>query len=472
MQIKHYDIDIPADDPFANCKLERKKYADVLTAIVSSFADGFVLAINNEWGTGKTTFVKMWKQQLENEGFKALYFNAWENDYEDDVLVALISELDELKEKKTEKTFKKVLDKAVPLSKKIVPGVLKTLAKKYVGDDFVRDLLNGTIEVGADEMAAEVNDYLHRKKGMEEFRDTLSVYVKKISEDKPVVFFIDELDRCRPDYAVKVLEQVKHLFSVPGIVFVLSIEKTQLSHAVKGFYGNDKIDASEYLRRFIDIEYSLPEPDRKLYFNYLYDYFHFDDFLRADLRLKNRDLEFERSQFINFITLLFEKTRATLRQQEKLLSHTRLVLKAFEYNQYSFPSLVVLLLYIKMFKKDLYSEITSQLITPQELIDKIEDLFPIHSNEAITGYFIRYELLLLLFYSNLYRKEKNHSFKLYENNTENRGYSLLLKSKFNSNKDVENQLNRILENILYHRYEYLSIDYLLNKIELTEPFKI
>ena len=61
MKIKHLDLtaDIDKDNPFNNCKLDRKKYAEVLTNIVSSYSDGFVLAINNKWGTGKTTFVKM-----------------------------------------------------------------------------------------------------------------------------------------------------------------------------------------------------------------------------------------------------------------------------------------------------------------------------------------------------------------------------------------------------------------------------
>ena len=66
MKIKHHEIEIPQENPFANCKLAREPYARVLTDIANTYADGFVLAINNEWGTGKTTFVKMWQQQLKN----------------------------------------------------------------------------------------------------------------------------------------------------------------------------------------------------------------------------------------------------------------------------------------------------------------------------------------------------------------------------------------------------------------------
>jgi len=60
MKYKHYDITIPEDNPFANCKLNRKQYANVLTQIVSNYSDGFVMSVNGAWGTGKSTFMKMW----------------------------------------------------------------------------------------------------------------------------------------------------------------------------------------------------------------------------------------------------------------------------------------------------------------------------------------------------------------------------------------------------------------------------
>jgi tRNA A37 threonylcarbamoyladenosine biosynthesis protein TsaE len=75
--IKHKEIDILAGNPFANCKLDRQQYAKVLTSIVDTYGDGFVLAINNKWGTGKTTFVKMWEQALKDNKYQTVYFNAW-----------------------------------------------------------------------------------------------------------------------------------------------------------------------------------------------------------------------------------------------------------------------------------------------------------------------------------------------------------------------------------------------------------
>ena len=129
MKIRHNDIEINTENPFQNCRLAREPYAVVLTELIKNFNDGFVLAIDSEWGTGKTTFVKMWKQHLENEN-------------ENDILVTLISELEELKSSKNEAAFKTMLSKAAPLAKTLALGFIKTQVEKYVGNDFAKELLS------------------------------------------------------------------------------------------------------------------------------------------------------------------------------------------------------------------------------------------------------------------------------------------------------------------------------------------
>ena len=81
MQLKIDDIEIPKSNPFQNCELGRKPYADILESLVCNGKGGCVMSLDGAWGTGKTTFVKMWQQQLNNHEFKTIYFNAWEHDY-------------------------------------------------------------------------------------------------------------------------------------------------------------------------------------------------------------------------------------------------------------------------------------------------------------------------------------------------------------------------------------------------------
>ena len=94
---KDIEVSITQENPFQEDKLDREKLAPVLTSIADAYAhSGAVLAIDGEWGSGKTTFVKMWRQYLTNAGYKTLYFNAWATDFIEDPLIALIGELKEV----------------------------------------------------------------------------------------------------------------------------------------------------------------------------------------------------------------------------------------------------------------------------------------------------------------------------------------------------------------------------------------
>ena len=199
----------------------------MLTSIVTTYADGFVLAINNKWGAGKTTFVKMWEQDLKNNDFQTLYFNAWENDFQPEVIIALIAELSELREKR-EKTFKSVVKKGAAFLTKVAPSVAKGVASKAVGEGAIADISEAITEFTTEQLESEIEKFTESKKGIEEFREALQKFVENVDDNKPVIFIVDELDDAVLDYAVSVLEEIKHLFSVPGIVFVLSIDKEQL----------------------------------------------------------------------------------------------------------------------------------------------------------------------------------------------------------------------------------------------------
>ena len=85
----------------------------------------------------------------------------------------------------------------------------------------------------------------------------------------PLVVMIDELDRCRPSYAVELLETAKHLFDVDQIVFVLAVNRKQLAHTVRALYGN-KFEAEAYLHRFIDLDVHLPEPNMERFIDDLF----------------------------------------------------------------------------------------------------------------------------------------------------------------------------------------------------------
>ena len=150
------------------------------------------------------------------------------------------------------------------MSKHIGPAIVQSIADKYVDTKTIKEAITEITKGLTDIFENEVNDYVDRKNSINEFKTSLADFIVDAYNGKPFIFIIDELDRCRPNYAVSILEQIKHFFSVPNIIFVLSIDKNQLGSAVKGVYGSDSLNSEEYLRKFIDLEYSIPEPNKDL----------------------------------------------------------------------------------------------------------------------------------------------------------------------------------------------------------------
>lgn len=466
MRIKHHELEIPKDNPFLNCKLDREKYADILTSMVSTYADGFVLAINNEWGTGKSTFVKMWQQKLNSEGFKTLLFNAWENDFEDGALVAIMAELSTLKDTKTKKAFDKVLETGKVLSKGILPALLKTLSAKIIGNDLAKEMVDSIADNAESLLENQIDEYTTKKKGLVEFRKALTEYIKALESDKPIIFIVDELDRCRPNYAVEVLEKLKHFFSVPGIVFVLSIDKKELGNSVRGVYGTDKINADEYLRRFIDVEYSIPEPDTKMYCEYLYEYFDFKKFFSHPKRTHN-EIANDGYQFLQFATILFQKSNLTLRQQEKLFIQSRIVLNSFNSEEYLFPSLFLFLNYTKHYFIELYDNIRLKNATVQEVISEYEKSIPIGITDEDMRIIVLIQAQLAVFYKN-YINTPYPLVKIYK--YENSEDNVLINSTLKFKEDDSFFKSMVKYYSTHYNLNNLSISHLLEKIDLTKGF--
>jgi len=466
MEIKHKELLPDKENPFLNCKLGRQKYANVLTTIVQNYADGFVLALNGEWGTGKTTFVRMWQASLEKAKYKTIYFNAWENDLENEPLTALLGELKKLVNDKTD-TYKSLLKKGVVITKNILPALAKGVISKYMDSNITLDVLENSINAATEILEKEVEEYVNKKQGLIDFKHELEKYIEANNDNKPVIFIIDELDRCRPDYAVEVLEKVKHFFSVKGIIFVLSIDKIQLGNSIQGYYGSNNINTEEYLRRFIDIEYKLPDPNANDFCKYLFGYYEFNEYFHSEERNKYSELREDGSTFISFTIKLFENQKYTLRQQEKLYAQARLILRSIPNNQFLFPTLFFMLLHIKNFKLNLYNNIKNKKLTIQELVDEFEKIFAVEYLTSQADEHIRLfcngEAYLIMFYNNYISNPYLLKPVLYT--TEGESKNLTFTTKINGQMD-ENLLLRFLIHFNNFSGNDIKIDYITNKIDL------
>ena len=252
--IRQLDIDILPADPYENDLLDRKHLAETLTNLVTDFESPYVVAIDAAWGAGKTTFIKIWTQELRNLNYPVVQFNAWKNDFAGNAMVALSSELtDALRE----------YDSKIGKVEDLKAGLRKIVKNSAVAG--VRLVTSGVLDldplVDKGDMLA---DYAESLALIKKFKTNLKDFANELKEQKncPVVVVIDELDRCRPLYAIELLEVAKHLFSVENIVFVLAINLRELGHSIKAVYGSD-FDSHEYLERFIDITIPLPKAERE-----------------------------------------------------------------------------------------------------------------------------------------------------------------------------------------------------------------
>ena len=165
--------------------------------------------------------------------------------------------------------------------------------------------------------------------------------------DLPVVICVDELDRCRPDFAIEFLEISKHIFDVDGVAFILAINLTELAHSVQVMYGNH-FDGTTYLRRFVDHAVHLPKPDRTKFVDHLLD--------SVGLPYIKESSRFARIFFNEFV---LEASHIGLRDIEQAIHHLGIALKAGDSSEYghgvSVETLVSVLMIVRIVLPEVYS---------------------------------------------------------------------------------------------------------------------
>lgn len=264
---------------------QREGFGIALANLVTQADGPLVVSLEAPWGEGKTTFIHQWRHHMEQKkGVRCIYFDAFRSDFHSDAFMTLATELyrfaaevlpvddsdvEGLK-KGAIKLFKILSKSVVKTALQLVPmgELANEAASTLVGE--VKDQLSEAVDGLYDEAFAEqakLDDVLV------EFQELLSAVVENIYEkgdpqegasEKPLVFIIDELDRCRPDFALQLLEKIKHVFSVSKVAFVLVNNPEQLQESVRSTYGNG-IDANRYLHKFYTISMMLPFNKKYLY---------------------------------------------------------------------------------------------------------------------------------------------------------------------------------------------------------------
>lgn len=264
--------------------------------ILSGLSSGSAVALNAAWGSGKTFFVKQAKmlidihnpnsdidieclneeeiasikdvynkhnlgaEKYEMPKMATVYYDAWKYDNTEDPLLSLlyciITRYGENINPDKVSWMKAALLKSLPLFNEV--------AKSVTGLD-IKEILEGLKNI-----LETQEDWFKQIKKENNIEKQVRKFLSNIIRDdeEKLIIFIDELDRCNPQYAVKLLERVKHYFNHPKVVFVISYNKAELQHSIKTLYGSE-FSADKYLERFFDYEFGLRAIEVEKYFDVL-----------------------------------------------------------------------------------------------------------------------------------------------------------------------------------------------------------
>ena len=266
-------------------EFNRKPIAENIIRLLTSPIDLSPMVIDGGWGTGKTEFCQKLIRLMEQQhpDCQPVYIDAFRSDHSGEPLLALLAEI--IKTCTPEDSDGQPSEKRKSFTNRIakVAGFgIKTIFKAAMGhvlkqntDDLAEELqqimnddqearsvaetvtdtaniiANHTIDVTVE---ALLKEQIEAEKNLE----TLKSCMKELAADKPIILFIDELDRCRPDYAVDMLEVIKHVFDVENVKVVLVTNTKQLRAAINHRYGME-VDAQKYLDKFLKYSFVLPD---------------------------------------------------------------------------------------------------------------------------------------------------------------------------------------------------------------------
>lgn len=275
-QMKSYELKATPENLLKTYQCDAiGRNADIFrfVSLLDSIEDSCSIALNGDWGSGKIFFVKQVKMVIGAynpflrsmpDGEKSIieerskyyfekhtiqpqvcvYYDAWENDNDEDPILSIIHSI--LTNVASDFSFKGDFD---------LKGMLGPIVDLISGKNL--SSVMGKLDAG------DPFDTIRKSKSL---KNSIGEFLNSLILEKGnrLVIIIDELDRCKPDYAVKVLERIKHYFDNDNITFVFAVNTNELQHTIKQSYGAS-FDACRYLNRFFDLPVELPSVDTNVF---------------------------------------------------------------------------------------------------------------------------------------------------------------------------------------------------------------
>lgn len=232
-------------------------------------------AIDGRWGCGKSFFVNILSEKLKTEFFVFKY-DSWDNDYYDDPLIGMLDSIKDdlnklyLNDKTLDVAAKKILGIVISLIGSFLDNVFSTkLGFKPIKS--IRKIKDFWNECSDD---AKINDDFNPYNKLKAAKQIIIASMNKLSKIKPVMFVVDEIDRCLPNYTLRIIERIHHISeNVDGCITAFAVDTKQLQKIIELVYNKEEYTVKGYLRKVIDFTYDLGNGDLDpSFYNELEDY--------------------------------------------------------------------------------------------------------------------------------------------------------------------------------------------------------
>lgn len=352
----------------------RKSIAEKLIRLLTSNdIDISPMVIDGGWGIGKSEFclktINLIKSEYPDE-YHVVYIDAFKTDYTGEPVLALLGEIINTccpEQESRENFINKMGNAAGFLLKTVLKTAVRYVVRENVEDfkEEFSDAIKGTSDTIIDNAVSSLlKDQVEAEKNIKILQDTL----REISSDKQIIIFVDELDRCRPDYAIDMLEVIKHVFNIPNIKIVLVTNMEQLKLSISHRYGIAH-NSQRYLDKFIKFSLRLPK-NKNDYWGVTdnsFDYF----FLLVSQSNNLRVMSFDNQKIKNFVRELIFCNNVSLREVESIVRLLNIYLIIFEEKGFDFLSRITILSFsfMSVVKPKLLLDFANHSVDANELAD-------------------------------------------------------------------------------------------------------